>query len=572
MFVDFYNNFNFLKKDPYHKLFDEINEKSRAANVDVESLINLANSVQKDSQRNVVFKKIVEELLSYNHVAEAELVLQSLSQSLGKSRLRRPSFPTLSDGKIKEIPENTLTAMIEKIKKKNIRDPGRGSIAEISKHPSHDGMHKEQIIKRLPKSPLEIYKTLSVTEKLNGMKEERFFKCLFDYEYRDIAVMWLYSIPWNFTPSEVINVFFGAIEKVTTDLLLNKDCQDLMRKKNMILEYLKIFIASDVVRPEVFNDEALKEKIQKIHERFDETPLQFQWNSQEAVHVNVELPVVKAVDKLTDLFQLYSSDSSMSFSKSAIEEFAWALTYQHAVELEKIRPYEFYRAQWGKEGSTHNSPNLRNYIRLSDGLAHFIISTILDASIVQTVSKDPNCEEIVSRAKLIELYILLSQMLCQQGNLNAAFQIVVGLNSACVSRLKLVWSFVSAEKHNVFKKLVGNFSAINCGQSARAMESTFVDNDQRCLPCLNFYLGLLAGCNENVLRDKNQQMVFPMAMLDIGRLLKYLDDVRSNLHIDQISIKYKIHPISDVHKMEEDDAYALSLKLQPRMTTHSNCG
>lgn len=509
------------KSDLFFHVRKSIIDTIESKEFQVDKLIHLANKGKNNNQKIVFFQLIVEKLLNHNFIPEAEQVLQAMKEQEQSKSERKFSQTSPTNSKLKSL-SDPQGVPIEKI----------GNIAEAHFPPPS----KLEI--SLASSPSsQLYTSLHPT----SLPKNQFVDLLFDPDYPENSLKLLYAMPWLFTTLEILNIFLNA-EKYAP--------------RNTIRRLFQVFMENGLVQPETLEEPSALEAIGKLHDILELIPQKELFNIKP-----VDLKSLSTLEKLGELVKLYALKPG---SLEGIQEFAGALTRQHAMEFQKISPCEFYKAQFEKKELHSSYRNLQNFILLSDEIAHLVISTVLDTSFL--LSYDPAFaqQETKSRARLIELYISLAKELFDIGNLNASFQVFIGLDTHAISRLTSVWACVSDDKTDLFDELKSHFKHTNMGGAARALEKKLCEEGRMCIPCINYYCGLFSHCNTFKLHDEKRELFYLHPAFEIGKFLYHLDSLRSRLDAGMIKAHYCLSNAGYSYKMDEETLFYLSYKIEPK--------
>jgi RasGEF domain len=215
-----------------------------------------------------------------------------------------------------------------------------------------------------------------------------------------------------------------------------------------------------------------------------------------------------------------------------------------------IQPWECLDLGWTKkhkDGSPH-SPHIAAMISHSNQMGFWITHEILEQ------------KDLQQRASLLKRFIKAAEQLRDMNNLNGVMEIVAGLNSSPIFRLKLTWKEVPSRLMKVYNDLN---ELVHPRKSSLNMRTALHNADPPCLPYLGMYLtDLVFICEGN--RD----------LLDGGfinlekhrMVARVIDEIRlyQNKMYDFPEIPAFMQRVNSAPSRSDDELYNLSLQVEPR--------
>ncbi|KAL9642462.1 hypothetical protein ABK040_011030 [Willaertia magna] len=142
--------------------------------------------------------------------------------------------------------------------------------------------------------------------------------------------------------------------------------------------------------------------------------------------------------------------------------------------FEKIRPKEFLNQNWMKESRMKKAPNIYAMINRSNEVGMWVATEILMA------------EDLKERAFILKRFIKLAAKCQKIHNYNTLYDIVAGINSNPIHRLKKTWELVPEKWITKFQELL---TLTSPKKSYSALREALEKNaDQTVLPYIGMYL------------------------------------------------------------------------------------
>lgn len=259
--------------------------------------------------------------------------------------------------------------------------------------------------------------------------------------------------------------------------------------------------------------------------------------------------------KLLSRNNLLSKSKKNSDPKSVLDlpihELAPQITLIEEELFVKIATFEFLNQGWLKSDKEKRSPNLLKMIRFSNRIARWVVTEVLVF------------DKVPMRVKVMEYFITLAMELIKLGNYNAVLEIVAGLGSSAIGRLKKTWSaFSKSKKKQEYDEIQ---ELLSTDQNWIAYRTAFNNSAPPKIP----YLGLIL--TDLVFVEDGNPDRLPNGHLNWTKCEK-IAEVLHHVQLCQQE-KYKFEPnpsVIDVYLFETvnpmtiDEAYKRSLIVEPR--------
>ena len=142
--------------------------------------------------------------------------------------------------------------------------------------------------------------------------------------------------------------------------------------------------------------------------------------------------------------------------------------------FEKLRPKEFLNQNWMKETRMKKAPNIYDMITRSNEVGMWVASEIL------------NYEDVKERAYVLKQFIKVATECEKIHNYNTMYDIVSGLNSNAIHRLKKTWELVPEKWRVKFQDLL---TLTSPKKSYHALREALHSNADQCvLPYIGMFL------------------------------------------------------------------------------------
>nr|CAG4710913.1 unnamed protein product [Naegleria fowleri] len=216
--------------------------------------------------------------------------------------------------------------------------------------------------------------------------------------------------------------------------------------------------------------------------------------------------------------------------------------------FEKLRPKEFLNLNWMKENRRKKAPNIYTMINLSNEIGMWVATEIL------------NYEEPKERSIVMKRFIKIASECEKIHNYNTMYDIVSGLNSNPIHRLKKSWELVPEKWRTKFQELVELTSA---KKSYAAMRQVLHNHaGQTVLPYIGIFLTdflFIEEGNSDFTKEGNLINFSKRRLL--GQLIRQVQTYQQNSYnIDIIPILHQRLTHLLYRPMEE--LYEISCKLE----------
>jgi len=230
-------------------------------------------------------------------------------------------------------------------------------------------------------------------------------------------------------------------------------------------------------------------------------------------------------------------------------EYAEQLTLMEYYLFEKISPSELLSGAWTKKDADERSPHIFAMTRFFNQKSRWAEQAIL------------SCENSNDRRHMLKHFLKIAECLFEIGDYNGIMIYLSAVQSSSITRLKKIWK---AKETKLAEKL-GKLMAMNF-KELRQLQSTVVP----CVPYLGMTLTdlvYIADGNPDFYKNEKgeetklynwEKMVL---MGQAFQRLAYLQRTSFNFE-PQSDIIRLIHSMRPT--ISEEDAYQMSLKIQPR--------
>lgn len=166
-------------------------------------------------------------------------------------------------------------------------------------------------------------------------------------------------------------------------------------------------------------------------------------------------------------------------------------------------------------------------------------------------------ENLKNRIAMIEKFIQIAQQFLELNNFNGVMEVLAGLQSAAVHRLKKTWAGVkrkSNDKFDEFKTLMSNRG------SYKNFRHMLHNVDPPCIPYLGVYLTDLT-----FIEDGNPNTLNESGLINFSKRRKIASVIRDIQQFQQTHYSLEVvAPLKDfslnLQVLSEDEAYEASLK------------
>jgi len=218
----------------------------------------------------------------------------------------------------------------------------------------------------------------------------------------------------------------------------------------------------------------------------------------------------------------------------------------------QIQANECLGKAWPKEFAKEGTPNIKAMIDMSNALTRWVAETIL----LQVEQK--------KRASTIKHFILVADRCRSLNNFSTLMQIIAGLNSTPIYRLRRTWETIPQKTLTLFSQLGAVMSPT---KNYAAYRDTIRNMAPPCVPFVGVYLTdwtFIGDGNPDQLREKPHQINFNKRQ-KAAELIVQIQSYQS--------LPYQLSPMPAIVKFleealenprDEKELYDLSLELEPR--------
>ncbi|KNC51962.1 cell division control protein [Thecamonas trahens ATCC 50062] len=291
--------------------------------------------------------------------------------------------------------------------------------------------------------------------------------------------------------------------------------------------------ATGMERPSKSLKKALLRKLQEAEE-------------QRTINMDLEsVPPVRPKDRLS------------TFAKSAdCKAMARVITRIEAAIYKNIEPRECFGLAWSKKNKERDSPNILKLVRRFNETSNWVQWEILQGAPAGKHSE---------RAKIMKKMIKLAKELRALNNFNGCMEVIAGLQSSAVYRLKNAWARVDSKTIELYEKLKDVLSS--SGNYKKMRNSIHMANPP-CIPYLGMYLTDLT-----FIEDGNSDTID--GLLNFVKRRYYANVLQEIQRYQQMGYSLEPdHPHQEYLERcmaraqaeipEENVAYELSLTMEPR--------
>mmetsp|Transcript_10865 Transcript_10865/g.12342 ORF Transcript_10865/g.12342 Transcript_10865/m.12342 type:complete len:223 (+) Transcript_10865:25-693(+) len=217
---------------------------------------------------------------------------------------------------------------------------------------------------------------------------------------------------------------------------------------------------------------------------------------------------------------------------------------------------ELLGVAWSREGKEINSPNVRRLIEHFNRTSRWVAGIILEADMPEY------------REKMLQKFVDIASCCKELNNYNAVFEILAGINSVAVHRLKLLQtlpkqSALEYKKLHSFIKSEGNYATYRSSVSERAQQGV------GCVPFLGVSFGDLRGI-EMTMNDFEETSSGKM-LINFKKQVRVAEIIRDLLGSFSPDFKIEclrplrlfIHEELNKTKHTDDQLWSLSCKIKP---------
>lgn len=248
-----------------------------------------------------------------------------------------------------------------------------------------------------------------------------------------------------------------------------------------------------------------------------------------------------------------SALSNMSILDWPSLEIARQLTIIEYEVFELIQPKECLSQSWNKDNKFQKAPNISNMIAMTNRVVAWVSFEILNAG--SSASR---------RAKACKKFIKVAKELRKLNNFNACKEIVAGLRSNPIYRLKKTWAKVPAKLMMDLKELE---ELLHQSKNYNNMRQAIKQSSGACLPYIGIFLTDLT-----FIEDGNKDYIIAEGgkeLINFFKRQKQSAIIKELLRLQEIP--YALAPVEELSEvlrnmkeLSEDDLYDMSLKAEGR--------
>jgi hypothetical protein len=230
-------------------------------------------------------------------------------------------------------------------------------------------------------------------------------------------------------------------------------------------------------------------------------------------------------------------------------EIARQLTLIEYNLYKNIKPQECLGQEWTKKGTRdERAPNIMAMIQRFNAVGHWVTTEILKV------------EGLKERAQLLGRFIELAAACEKLNNYNAVMEIISGLQASSVYRLKHTWPLVNKSLTKKYQELQ---TLMSREQNFQKFREHLHSVDPPCIPYLGVYLTDLT-----FIEDGNKDFIAEN-LINFDKRRKISQVILEIQQYQQTPYCLEEVPVIkqfllDVQFWDENEAYAASLKLEPK--------
>jgi len=173
-------------------------------------------------------------------------------------------------------------------------------------------------------------------------------------------------------------------------------------------------------------------------------------------------------------------------------------------------------------------------------------------------------KEYQARVDIIERFIKIAERCMEINNFNAMTEIISGLNSIPVNRMRLTWAGVSKKSTTTFQEMAALMAPEKNYSKFRKHLHRI---DPPCIPYFGVYLTDLTFID-----DGNKDLIPGTDLINFGKRRKTAAVISEIQQYQNVWFKFHEVPelqeyLKDLHVEEDEDCYQRSLEIEPRVST-----
>eukprot|EP00007_Cunea_sp_BSH-02190019_P007766 CAMPEP_0174239598 /NCGR_PEP_ID=MMETSP0417-20130205/15360_1 /TAXON_ID=242541 /ORGANISM="Mayorella sp, Strain BSH-02190019" /LENGTH=1141 /DNA_ID=CAMNT_0015318559 /DNA_START=130 /DNA_END=3555 /DNA_ORIENTATION=- len=230
--------------------------------------------------------------------------------------------------------------------------------------------------------------------------------------------------------------------------------------------------------------------------------------------------------------------------------FAEALTLVESRLYCAIPPKELLGQAWSKSQKEERAPHILKMIGQFNRVSHAITAMIVSQT------------KLKSRVALLTKFIAIAEQLMELNNFNGLIEVISGINSSPVRRLKLTWAELDPPVKKLFDTLE---EAMSHKSSYKNYRKLLHSVNPPCIPYLGVYLTDLT-----FLDDGNPDTIDGLInFMKRQKIAEVIGEIRQYqfAEYENITLNPEMHAfVLSLDPIDDEEAYTLSMKVEPRNT------
>jgi hypothetical protein len=245
-----------------------------------------------------------------------------------------------------------------------------------------------------------------------------------------------------------------------------------------------------------------------------------------------------------------TSIHNCSFTLFRSSDIAIQLTLICFSIFKNCRAKEFLNLNWTRANKRKLSPNVVTMIERSNNIGSWVIQEIL---------KNENVKE---RMEHLKLFIKIANQCLILNNYNTIVEIMSGIESNAIHRLKKTWSILPKETTKIFENLSKIVSNKKNFKEMRSKVDS-INKDTPAIPYIGIYLSDMVFIEDgNKDYVSNDLINYKKRMLQAGVIRKIENFQKNHYFFNDIPELKK--RLLEIEYVDKDKLYELSLKIEPK--------
>eukprot|EP01114_Cavostelium_apophysatum_P014401 TRINITY_DN3730_c0_g1_i1.p1 TRINITY_DN3730_c0_g1~~TRINITY_DN3730_c0_g1_i1.p1 ORF type:complete len:644 (-),score=209.08 TRINITY_DN3730_c0_g1_i1:151-2082(-) len=251
-----------------------------------------------------------------------------------------------------------------------------------------------------------------------------------------------------------------------------------------------------------------------------------------------------------DVKLLSTYDSRMTFMAFHPQEIARQLCLIEHEIFREIADDECLGQNWTKKERQHKAPNIVQMIQRFNKVSMWVTSTLVQL------------DNFKARVDALTRFIEIAEYIREYNNYNGLMEILAGLRSASIHRLKKTWAKIEPAKIKSFEEMLdlmtpdGNYSKIR----THLLWSV----TPPCLPYLGVFLTDLTFLEDGNPDNYNDGLINYDKRRRISQVVKTLSNYKSQVYSFHTVPIIKGFLLAGGEYVDENKCYKLSLEIEPR--------